>query len=154
MKKILTSLVVICTLCQCSPCRHCPRVLPTEHKDSIRVEYHERLVHDTVKFELPVIIEKHITDDTLSIIENDYAKTVAVVHDGLLSHDLQTKPKVIHVPVAVPVHDTLIYKGEDKVVYQEVEKHLTAWQKFRLKGFWWLAGILLAAILAKFYLRR
>ena len=37
--------------------------------------------------------------------------------------------------------DTLI---QEKVITEvkEVEKELTAWQKFRLKGFWWLLGVI------------
>ena len=119
--------------------------------DSVRVEYRERIVRDTVTYELPVIVEKHVTEDTLSIIENEYARTAAVVHDGKLSHDLQTKPKVIRVPVEVPVRDTVIVEKKSDVTTTTVEvkvpRDLTFWEtlKLQLKGFLMFSLILLIA---------
>lgn len=127
MKKVVLYAILL-MLTSCGVHRHQPI---TVVKDSVRVEYRERIVRDTVEYELPVIVEKHVTDDTLSVIENDYAKTTAVVHDGRLSHDLQTKPAVIRVPVAVPVHDTLIVEKAAEIRTQTVEtiKPLTFTQK-------------------------
>lgn len=122
----------------CGICKKCPVQITSA--DSTHVEYREHLVHDTVEFELPVIIEKYITTDTLSVIENEYARTAAVVHDGFLSHDLQLKPKVFRIPVTVEVRDTVIRErfGETVIKVQEVEKKLTKWQEFLMnagKGF-------------------
>ena len=123
----------------------CPKYYPqVVYRDSVRVEIRERIVHDTVKFEVPVIKEKNVTRDTSSHLENDWAKSDASVSDGLLYHSLETKPKTVYVPVEVPVHDTLYIEkeGKETVVPKEVEKPLTWWQRFRLKGFWWLLGSL------------
>lgn len=123
-------------LCSCCP-KHYPQVV---YQDSVRVEIRERIVHDTVKFEVPVIKEKNVTRDTSSHLENDWASSDASVSDGLLYHSLETKPKTVYVPVEVPVHDTLYVEkeGKETTITKEVEKPLTWWQKFRLKGFWWL----------------
>jgi len=127
-------------LCSCCP-KHYPQVV---YRDSVRVEIRERIVHDTVKFEVPLIKEKNVTRDTSSHLENDWAKSDASVSDGLLYHSLETKPKTVYVPVEVPVHDTLYIEKEGKgtTITKEVERPLTRWQRFRLKGFWWLlAGL-------------
>lgn len=128
MRKVALYAILLMSTISCGVQRHQPTVT---QMDSVRVEYRERIVRDTVEYKLPVIVEKHITDDTLSVIENDYAKTTAVVRDGRLSHDLQTKPAVIRIPVAVPVHDTLIVEKAAEIRTQTVEtiKPLTFTQK-------------------------
>ena len=47
---------------------------------------------DTVFLEVPRIVEKIVTKDTVSVLENEYAKSEASVSDGLLAHSLETKP--------------------------------------------------------------
>lgn len=125
-------------------------------KDSVRTEIHERIVHDTVDFVPPEFYERHETLDTLSVIENDYARTAAVVHDGILSHDLQMKKTVIRIPVAVPVHDTVTVESHESqetlTEYVEVEKKLTGWQK-TLMGLGKFALFLIAAIIAYLVIR-
>lgn len=117
-----------------------------EYRDSIRTEIRERIVHDTATVEIPVIKEVNVTRDTASHLENTYAKSDAVVSDGLLYHSLETKPQVLKVPVFVPVHDTLRVEKEAEIrtETQYVEKSLNWWQKFRLGAFWWLLGLALA----------
>lgn len=136
-------------LASCCP-KHYPSVI--EYRDSVRVEIRERLVHDTVKFEVPVIIEKNVTRDTVSHLENDWAQSDAELKDGFLWHSLETKGKTIYLPVEVPVHDTTYIEKEAQVITEtkEVEKPLTAWQKFRLKGFWWLLGLCIGLLLWTF----
>lgn len=128
MKKIILAILCIICIFGCGVNR--PVI---EYRDSVRVEYRDRIMRDTVEYELPVIIEKHIVDDTLSVIENDYAKTTAVVHDGLLSHNLQTKPKILRIPVEVQVRDTVIVEKKAEIREVEVEKKLTWWQKIWMK---------------------
>lgn len=134
MKKALTVLTLF--ICACSP-----KVLPpVNHTDSVRVEIRERLVHDTVRFEVPIIKEKNVTRDTTSHLENDWAQSDAEVKDGFLWHSLETKPHTVDVPYEVPVHDTTYIEKEAQTitVTKEVEKPLTWWQKTRLGAFWWL----------------
>ena len=124
-------------------CGVCKKQQPTVIvRDSIRTEIRERIVHDTATVEIPVEVEKIVTRDTASHLENNYAKSDAVVSDGLLYHSLETKPQVIKVPVFVPVHDTLRVEKEAEIrtETQYVEKPLNWWQKFRLGAFWWLVA--------------
>jgi hypothetical protein len=116
-------------------------------RDSTVTKIEERLVHDTVSFGIPVEVEKIVTKDTSSHLENTYAVSDAIVSGGFLTHTLRTIPQVISVPVEIPVVDTTTSHIQIKEVPVEVEKELTWWQNFRLKAFWWLAGGLLAALL-------
>ena len=146
MKRI--ALIMLLAVCACSP-----KVLPpTSHTDSVRVEIRERIVHDTAILEVPKVVEKIVTRDTSSHLENDWAQSDAEVKDGFLWHSLESKPQIIKVPVAVPVHDTTYIEKEavDTVITKEVEKPLTGWQRFRLRGFWWLLGGLAALLIYTF----
>ncbi len=113
----------------------------TEYRDSVRVEVHERLVRDTVSVEIPVEVEKVVTRDTVSHLENTYAKSDAMVSGGFLHHTLSSKPQVIDVPVEVPVTDTTTVHNSASVSEKEettikyVEKELTWWQKTQMYGF-------------------
>lgn len=127
----------------------CAVTKPTEPtviiRDSVRVEYRDRIIHDTAKFEIPVYVEKNVTRDTSSHLENPFAKSDAVVSDGFLTHSLETKPQTIYIPVEVAVTDTLIVEKEAQIVEKEVEveKPLTWGQSFKIKAFWWLVAIAL-----------
>ena len=105
---------------------------------------------DTVFLEVPKIVEKIVTADTVSVLENDYAMSSASVSDGLLSHSLETKPVQLPVEVQTKIvyRDSVIFK--DVVVYEtvEVEKELTGWQSFKMKMGGWFLGILSLLALA------
>lgn len=134
----------------------CPKHYPTiVYRDSIRVEIRERLVHDTVTFEVPVIIEKNVTKDTTSHLENDWASSDATLSDGFLWHTLETKGQTVYIPITTTVHDTVTVKeqAEEVTVIKEVEKKLNWWQKFRLRAFWWLLAGLSISLLFLFVLK-
>ena len=105
---------------------------------------------DTVFLEVPKIVEKIVTADTVSVLENDYAMSSASVSDGLLSHSLETKPvqQPVQVQTKIVYRDSVIFK--DVVVYEtvEVEKELTDWQSFKMKMGGWFLGILSLLALA------
>lgn len=145
MKRIATSILFVLALSSCCHKHYQPQVV---YKDSVRVEIRERLVYDTVKVEVPKVVERIVTRDTSSHLENDWAMSDASVSDGFLSHSLETKPHTVYVPVAVPVHDTTYIEKEaqETVIEKEVEKPLTWWQKVRLGAFWWLLGGLVACL--------
>ena len=90
---------------------------------------------DTVYLEVPKIVEKVVTKDTVSVLENEFAKSAASVSDGLLAHSLETKPvqKPMEVQTKIVYRDSIIFK--DVVVYEtvEVEKELSGWQTFKMK---------------------
>ena len=90
---------------------------------------------DTVFLKVPKIVEKIVTADTVSVLENEYAKSEASVSDGLLAHSLETKPiqQPVEVQTKIVYRDSIIFK--DVVVYEtvEVEKELSRWQTFKMK---------------------
>ena len=90
---------------------------------------------DTVYLEVPKMVEKVVTKDTVSVLENEFAKSAASVSDGLLAHSLETKPvqKPMEVQTKIVYRDSIIFK--DVVVYEtvEVEKELSGWQTFKMK---------------------
>ena len=90
---------------------------------------------DTVYVALPQIVEKVITADTSSVLENDYAKSEAVISNGMLAHSLETKPvqKPVEVQTKTVYRDSIIFR--DRVVTEtlEVEKDPTRWQTFKMK---------------------
>ena len=105
---------------------------------------------DTVFLEVPKIVEKIVTADTVSVLENEYAKSEVSVSDGLLAHSLETKPiqQPVEVQTKIVYRDSVVFK--DVVVYEtvEVEKELTGWQSFKMKMGGWFLGILSLLALA------
>ncbi len=119
----------------------------TEMRDSTRVEvraeYVERI--DTVYVDVPRQVEKLVTRDTSSHLENDFAVSDASIDSlGFLRHSLETKARSLPVPVKSTAerNDSIIYRDRAVTVERPypVEKELTSWQKFRLASFWWLAA--------------
>ncbi len=110
------------------------RTLPSSDSTRVEVRTEVKTVHDTAYLELPVIVDRVVTVDTSSVLENKYAKSEASVSGGVLSHSLETKP--VKQPVIVEsreiVRDSIVYR--DRIVKEDIyiEKSLTRWQKFRL----------------------
>ena len=131
----------------CVACGSIKQVTPTERVVAeTRIETVFKT--DTVLLEIPKIVEKVVTKDTVSVLENDYAKSQAVVSDGLLAHSLETKPvqKPVEVQTKIVYRDSVIVK--DNVIIQtvEVEKELTGWQSFKMKMGGWMLGIIILLI--------
>ena len=124
---VLFSFVVVA----CSSLR---QVTPTE-KIVTETRIETAYQTDTVYLEVPKIVEKVVTKDTVSVLENEFAKSAASVSDGLLAHSLETKPfqKPVEVQTKIVYRDSVIFK--DVVVYEtvEVEKELSRWQSFKMK---------------------
>ena len=142
MRRVVLLLAVLMAACS-------PRVLPpvVVYRDSVRVEVRERV--DTVSFEVPVIVEKNVTRDTSSHLENDWAASDATLTDGFLEHTLRTKGQKVYIPVVV--HDTLVVEKEavETVKEVKVEKPLSWWQRIKLGAFpWLLAGFLVLLLFA------
>ena len=142
MRKVAVILAVIVAVFACSP-----KVIVQKE---VITEYRDRIVHDTATVEIPVEVEKIVTKDTVSHLENTYAKSDAVVSEGFLHHSLESIPKIIKVPVEVHVTDTLYKEAEIHTETVEVEKPLTWWQKFRIGAFWWLVGAVVLLLLWTF----
>ena len=103
----------------CVACASARQVTPSENT---RVEVRTETVFqkDTVYLELPLLVDKVQTLDTMSVLENRYAKSEAIVADGVLVHSLATKPvkEPIEVETKVVYRDSLVYV--DKIVKETV----------------------------------
>ena len=132
-------------------------IAATEQLDSLRIEVRTETIHvtDTVYIEIPAQVEERTTRDSTSLLENDYATSLAMINtDGTLYHDLKTKARrqAVEVPKTVERTDSIVYRyvQVQQTVPVEVEKQLTAWQQFRLKYFLPVAAVLLCFILWTF----
>ncbi len=148
--KYILPLFSLLLLVACSSVRQVAPAQPVT-----RVEYRTETVveKDTVYLTLPPIEQSRSTLDTVSVLENRYAKSVASVADGVLDHSLQVKS--VSEPVAVEkkivYRDSLVYVTQPAEVV-EVEKKLSRWQSFKMKvGGWALDILLLAIVVATLY---
>ena len=131
----------------CVACGSVKQVTPTERVvTETRIETVYKT--DTVLLEIPKIVEKVVTKDTVSALENDYAKSQAVISDGLLTHSLETKPvqKPVEVQTKIVYRDSIIVKDNVIVQTVEVEKELTGWQTFKMKTGGFALGIIVLLI--------
>lgn len=152
---IAIAMLIVVMLC-CIGCSTHKAAQPTiiTLTDSVRVEtkYEKIIIRDTVMFALPSQGAERTTLDSISHLETDFAVSDARVNpDGSLTHTLNNKSQEIPVPVESEkeMQEKIIYRNRDVAVPQpypvEVERELTQWQKFRLKGFWVLLAVILAS---------
>ena len=122
------------------------RTLPVQDSSRAEVRVERTVRIDTVFVQLPEVAERVTVLDTVSVLENQYAKSEAVVSAGRLSHSLELKP--VKVPVAVPaevvVRDSLVWR--DRVVEKEVERQLSSWERVKM-GVGGYACVLLVVLL-------
>lgn len=152
MKKILLYLMLFAAML--TSCRTQKNVLSSEpvvvtDTDSIKVEYIEKVVIDTVTVFVEVLPQSasNLTPDGQSHLETDFAKSDAWINpDGTLGHNLFNKPQKIAAEVQVPHKTTEHNISKEKVkeipvpspVNVYVEKVLSRWQQFRIDAFWFL----------------
>ena len=140
-----TSLILLSAVCVA--CATSRQAAPSE---KILVETRIETVYktDTVYLEVPKIVEKIVTADTVSVLENEYAKSEASVSEGLLAHSLETKPvkQPVEVQTQVVYRDSMIVKDNVIVQTVEVEKPLTGWQSFKMAMGGWMLGIIIFII--------
>ena len=137
------TLIVICLLC--AGCRTIKESTTetTDTKDSIRTEYIEKIIKDTVivTVEVPAETKERETRDTVSTLATSFATRTASIRwkDGepLLYHRLENIPQEIQKPVETESKETekTVYKTRYVTRYKTVvkEKQLSAWQKFMIK---------------------
>ena len=131
----------------CVACGSIKQVTPTERVvTETRIETVFKT--DTVFLEVPKIVERVVTKDTLSVLENEFAKSAASVSDGLLAHSLETKPvkQPVEIQTKIVYRDSIIVQDRVVTEIQEVEKELTGWQKFKMKMGGWMLGIIVILI--------
>lgn len=117
------------------------------HQIRTEIQYRERLVPIVASVNIPYFVERNVTKDTTSHLENPFARSDARISDGLLFHTLESIPQTIETTVYVPVTDTLWKDSEIITKEVPVEKKLSLWQKFRIDSFWYLlAGLVLSLL--------
>ena len=140
-----TSLILLSAVCVA--CATSRQAAPSE---KILFETRIETVYktDTVYLEVPKIVEKIVTADTVSVLENEYAKSEASVSEGLLAHSLETKPvkQPVEVQTQVVYRDSVIVKDNVIVQTVEVEKPLTGWQSFKMAMGGWMLGLIIFMI--------
>lgn len=116
MKRLTILAPILCLLCSCATGRKAAVPLPANDSTMVRVRYKLIESIDTVFVTLPQQTVERMTRDTTSTLESDYAKSTAkILPDGLLYHDLETKPQ----PVPVSVKSTR--EERDSSMIREVE---------------------------------
>jgi len=134
-------------------CSTIKQVTPRE-QTTVEIRTETVYVPDTVYIELPRIVEKVQTLDTVSVLENKYAKSAASVSDGVLTHNLETKPvkEPAIVQKQIVYKDSIIVKEVDVDHYIEMPAELTPWQSFKIKlGGYAFAMIILLIVCAAIY---
>ena len=118
----------------CVACATVRQAAPSE-KIQTETRIETVLQTDTVFLEVPKIVERIVTKDTVSVLENDFARSAAEVSDGLLSHSLETKPvkQPVEVQTKIVYRDSVVFKDVVITETVEVEKELTGWQTFKMK---------------------
>lgn len=121
-------------------------------QDSVSVEVIERIeyIADTVEVSIPYIVERATTRDTISLLENDYAISEAIIEGEYLTHTLQTKPQLRQVQIKAPRlrRDSIVFRNIYRDVEVEVERDLTFAQKAKINSFWlfFIATIILSLV--------
>ena len=140
-----TSLILLSAVCVA--CATSRQAAPSE-KTLVETRIETVYKTDTVYLEVPKIVEKIVTADTVSVLENEYAKSEASVSEGLLAHSLETKPvkQPVEVQTQVVYRDSVIVKDNVIVQTVEVEKPLTGWQSFKMAMGGWMLGFIIFMI--------
>ncbi len=147
MKKLLFLIAVSQALTSCCPCRE----LSSTTADSVRIETVVRteFVKDTVYIDVPKEVVREIAADS-SHLETEFARSDArILTDGQLFHSLENKAqkRPVEVDSRVEYRDSIVWKERAVKEIVEVEKQLTAWQRFQMTGFWVFVTAIVVAIL-------
>lgn len=134
-------------------CSTMKQVTPRE-QTSVEIRTETVYVPDTVYIKLPRIVERVQTLDTVSVLENKYAVSEALVSGNVLKHSLEVKP--VKEPVAIQkeivYRDSVVLQQVDVDHYIEIPAELTAWQSFKIKlGGYAFALIILLIVCAAIY---
>lgn len=135
-------------------CSAIKQVTPRE-QTTVEIRSETVYVPDTVFIELPRIVEKVQTLDTVSVLENKYAKSEALVENGTLNHSLELKPlkEPAIVQKQIVYKDSIIVKEVDVDHYIEMPAELTVWQSFKIKlGGYTFVLIIILIVVAILYL--
>lgn len=146
MRALIIVFAASICMTSCGSARHSAS---TETRDSLRIEVRTERVErrDTVYIEIPRQVEKIVSRDTASHLENDYAASDASIDaSGFLHHSLSTRPRRMAASVTTTHErrDSIIYRDREVQVEKPypVERRLTSWQQARLRSWWLLAAVI------------
>lgn len=121
---IMMFIVILLAVFTMSGCRTSKKVTSSntdvKKTDSVVIRTEYREVFDTTYITIEREAESVMVRDTVSLLENSYAKSRAEIRsDGLLYHSLETKPqnKPVQTKTIEIVRDSIVYK--DRYVYVE-----------------------------------
>ena len=154
--RIHRAAIALLALCLLASCKTAKPPAVVQQRDSLRTEVRHEITYvpDTVYVEIPAQRAERTTRDSISILQNDYALSLARVNkDGTLFHELRTKPQKKPAEVMRPVErrDSIVYKDKYKEVPVTVEKQPTKMERMKQKAFW---PMLLCLMLAFIYIFR
>lgn len=146
LKILLLSIVIALLLFASFGCGAKRRAEVTERvRDSIRTEvrYRTEWRRDTLYLDIPKQVAERTAKDTVSLLETDYALSVArILPSGLLQHRLENKPQKRPHEAQTPIiyRDSIVYRDRNSVRTEtkEVRLPLTKWQRWQMRGFWLL----------------
>ena len=142
-----TALMMIFVISSCGTHRKSVELIT---KDSVQTDIQTRVEtriewkHDTVYFEIPSQGSERTTLDTISSLNNDFARSTAkILPDGSLYHDLYTIPQKIAKETDIPIeHKDSVrteiqykYIAKTEKIPEYIEKELNLWQRICIKGF-------------------
>ena len=134
-------------------CSTMKQVTPRE-QTTVEVRTNTVFVPDTVYIEIPRIVEKVQTLDTISVIDTKYAVSEAQVSNGVLAHSLEIKPvrEPAIVQKEIVYRDSVVLQQVDVDHYIEMPAELTPWQSFKIKlGGYAFALIIILIVVAILY---
>lgn len=124
-----------------SGCKTMKVVENTDTKDSVRTEYIEKIVKDTVTvtIEVPAEAKERLTNDTISNLATSFARSTATMtwKGGIpwLFHSLENIPQQIEKPVEVETKE--VYKTLYRTRYVSKTKTVTKDLPWYKKAFMW-----------------
>lgn len=165
IKKILTEMAAsillslfalgLAMLAGCAPTKAVQSTIVAD-TTSVKVVHHIEQVRDTVYVEIPQIIERNVTRDTVSHLENEYAKTDAIIDGEFLWHTLEMKPqkKAVEIIKEIEYRDTIIEKATIVEVEKPIDKPDTWWEQTQKRGFWAMICVVLIFVAWKVVSKR
>jgi hypothetical protein len=122
-----------------------------EYRDSVRVEYQEILVPDTVTIEIPAEVKERETKDSTSYLETSMAKSLAKLmwKDGepWLFHSLENIPQKIEKPIEAK----MIYRTRYVTRTEYKDKELSWWEKLCMTLGYIMLLLIIAAVIYGLY---
>ena len=150
LKWVVLFPIVLLPLTSCGLFKRIP--VEINHRDSVSVTYKDStIIRDSVVY---VKIPKEeiinvVLPNQKSTLSTSLAESTAFTDSlGFLHHSLKNKSNE-KIPVIVQnlekYHTAQAVKSKSDNIIRtiQVEKRLNWWQKFRLKSFWWLLGLLI-----------